>query len=189
MILFELFYTFFKIGILTFGGGYAMIPMIKDEAIAKGWISEEMLLNFLAVSESTPGSFAINISTFIGNSQAGVLGAIVATLGVVTPSFIIIIIVFQFYKRFITNKYVIGVMSGLRAVVVGLIFSVAIDLIYKEFITVNENISINYISIILFFILLSIKFLYGKIFKHKLNPIVFIILAAVIGIFTYGVIL
>lgn len=188
MILWDLFITFFKIGILTFGGGYAMIPMIESEAIAKGWISSEMLINFLAVSESTPGSFAVNISTFIGNSQAGFMGAMVATLGVVTPSFIIIIIVFQFYRKFITNRYVMGVMVGLRAVVVGLIFSVAIGLFYDELITIGEKVPVNYVSLILFAILFAVQFGYKKITKRKLNPILFIVIAAILGIITFGVI-
>lgn len=189
MIIFDLFLTFFKIGILTFGGGYAMIPMIEAEAIGKGWITEEMLFNFLAVSESTPGSFAVNISTFIGNSQAGLLGATAATLGVVMPSFIIIIIVYQFYKRFITNTYVIGTLSGLRSVVVGLIFSVALGLIWKECFIFAERVNLNYISLALFGILFGSQLLYKKLTRKKMNPILFIVVAAILGIITYGVIL
>lgn len=190
MIYLELLYVFFKIGLLTFGGGYAMIPMIESEAIARGWITNEMLVNFLAISESTPGSFAVNIATFIGNSQGGFLGATCATIGVVLPSFIIILIIFQFYKKFITNKYVIYVMNGLRAVVVGLIASVAIDLVYKELVVVSDGAtSFNYVSLILFGVLLTIQLVYRLIFKKQLNSIIFIILSAIVGILTYGVIL
>ena len=154
MKIFELFIVFFKIGLLTFGGGYAMIPMIEAEALSRGWITEEMLYNFLAISESTPGSFAVNISTFVGNNVGGVLGSIVATLGVILPSFIIILIIFQFYKKFITNKYVKYVMFGLRAVVVGLILGVAINLVSTQFINnVNDTFSFNYVNLIIFGIL------------------------------------
>ncbi len=197
----DLFWTFFKIGALTFGGGYAMIPMIKAETISKGWITEEMLVDFLAVSESTPGPFAVNISTFIGNSQLGVLGAFLATLGVILPSFIIILIVYQFYKRFISNRYVNGALTGLRATALGLIFSVGITLIFKEIFSVDfimmvrnftkfkGEYSFNYVSLIFFGILIAIQVIYKLITKKSLNTIVFILIAACLGMLTYGLIL
>ncbi|MBQ6431160.1 MAG: chromate transporter [Oscillospiraceae bacterium] len=120
MILLKLFYTFFTIGLFTFGGGYAMLPLIQEKVIANGWMGMEELTNFVAISESTPGPFAINISTYVGAETAGVLGALCATLGVVLPSFIIILIVAKIYVRFKNSKAVSGVMFGLRAAVVGL---------------------------------------------------------------------
>lgn len=189
MIYLELYYVFFIIGIVTFGGGYAMIPLIQQEAISREWITNELLFNFLAVSESTPGSFAINIATFIGNMQGGILGGICATLGVITPSFFIILIIYQFYKRFIKNQYVNGVMYGLMAVVVGIIFSVALNLIIDE-ISIDQNLlSLNYPAIILFALLLLIKYSYQLIFKKSLNPIMLILISAILGVITYGFIL
>lgn len=120
MLLLELFYTFFKIGLFTFGGGYAMLPLIQEEVVAHGWLSMEELVDFVAISESTPGPFAINISTYVGAEMAGVLGALAATMGVVLPSFIIILIVAKFYVRFKSSRAVGGVMYGLRSAVVGL---------------------------------------------------------------------
>ena len=93
LILLKLFWTFFKIGLFTIGGGYAMIPLITQESVAAGWATETELMNYLAISESTPGPFAVNCATFIGFSQYGVLGALFATLGVISPSFIIILII------------------------------------------------------------------------------------------------
>ena len=187
MKIFELFIVFFKIGLLTFGGGYAMIPMIEAEALSRGWITEEMLYNFLAISESTPGSFAVNISTFVGNNVGGILGSIAATLGVILPSFIIILIIFQFYKKFITNKYVKYVLFGLRAVVVGLILGVAINLVSTQFINnVNDTLSFNYVNFIIFSILFLSQVLYKFIFKRKMNPIILILLSAIIGLVTFG---
>ncbi len=187
MKIFELFIVFFKIGLLTFGGGYAMIPMIEAEALSRGWITEEMLYNFLAISESTPGSFAVNISTFVGNNVGGILGSIAATLGVILPSFIIILIIFQFYKKFITNKYVKYVLFGLRAVVVGLILGVAINLVSTQFINnVNDTLSFNYVNFIIFGILFLSQVLYKFIFKRKMNPIILILLSAIIGLVTFG---
>ena len=93
MIFLELFWVFFLIGAFTFGGGYAMLPLMQAEVTAKGWISNEAVVNFIAVSESTPGPFAINMATYVGSEMGGVLGAACATLGVVLPSFVIILIV------------------------------------------------------------------------------------------------
>ena len=121
MILLQLFWTFFKIGAFTFGGGYAMLPLIQAEVAAHGWMDAEELINFVAVSESTPGPFAVNISTFVGLRLVGIPGAICATLGVALPSFIIILIVAKCFQRFKNSALVQGCMSGLRPAVVGLI--------------------------------------------------------------------
>ena len=93
MLYLELFLTFFKIGLFTIGGGYAMLPLIQADVQAKGWMTAEELVNFIAVSESTPGPFAVNVSTYVGAELAGLPGAFCATLGVVLPSFLIILLV------------------------------------------------------------------------------------------------
>ena len=121
MIYLELFYIFLKIGAFTFGGGYAMLPLIQDEVIAHNWIDSQSLIDFIAVSESTPGSFAVNVATYVGEEVAGVAGSVCATLGVVLPSFIIILIIAGCYKRFKNSGVVKGCMSGLKPAVVGLI--------------------------------------------------------------------
>lgn len=120
MIYLELFLTFFTIGLFTFGGGYAMLPLIQQKVVEKGWMSVEQIVDFVAVSESTPGPFAVNISTYVGAEMGGVLGSVCATLGVVLPSFIIILIVAKCYIRFKNSKLVSGAMFALRATVVGL---------------------------------------------------------------------
>lgn len=120
-LLWELFYTFFKIGLFTFGGGYAMLPLIQDEVVRHGWLSMHELVDFVAVAESTPGPFAVNVATYVGAETAGVLGACMATLGVVLPSFVIILIVAKCYARFKSSRIVSGALYGLRAAVVGLI--------------------------------------------------------------------
>ncbi len=93
MLYLELFLTFFKIGLFTIGGGYAMLPLIQADVQAKGWMTAKELVNFIAVSESTPGPFAVNVSTYVGAELAGLPGAFCATLGVVLPSFLIILLV------------------------------------------------------------------------------------------------
>ena len=121
MIYLELFWTFFLIGAFTFGGGYAMLPLIQIEVVNKGWLANEAVVNFIAVSESTPGPFAINMATYVGSEMGGILGSACATLGVVLPSFIIILIVAKCYDRFKSSKLVKGAMSGLKPAVIGMI--------------------------------------------------------------------
>ena len=171
MILLDLFLTFFKIGAFTFGGGYAMLPLIQEEVVAKGWLAEKEIINFIAVSESTPGPFAINISTYIGSEMAGIMGAICATLGVVLPSLIIIILVAKFFDKFKTNKIVKGCMTGLKPTVIGLIGASVLSIGETVFI---EN-GFSFASLILF---LSMSILAFK----KVHPIIIILISALIGI-------
>ena len=121
MIYLELFLIFLKIGAFTFGGGYAMLPLIQQEVLSQGWMDLEQLVNFIAVSESTPGPLAVNLSTYIGAETGGLLGSFCATIGVVLPSFVIILLVAKFYQAFQTNTLVKGCMNGLRPTVVGMI--------------------------------------------------------------------
>ena len=121
MIYLKLFLTFLKIGAFTFGGGYAMLPLVEQEVYQNGWMSMEKLVDFVAVSESTPGPFAVNVSTYVGMQTGGVLGAFFATLGVILPSFVIILIIARFLSQFQGNHFVEGAMAGLKPAVVGLI--------------------------------------------------------------------
>lgn len=179
MILLELFLTFLKIGAFTFGGGYAMLPLIQEEVIRKGWLTKELLIDFVAISESTPGPFAVNISTFIGTKLGGFLGAICATLGVVLPSFIIILLVAKFFMKFKESKVIKSIMNGLKPCVVGLIVSAVISMGLTVFAPDGINkvvLDKNFIfSIIIFGISLVL-------IKKKVNPIIIICLSAVIGI-------
>ena len=131
MIYLYLFLEFFKIGLFTFGGGYAMIPLVKEVVLKYGWLTEEGFYNFIGVCESTPGPIAINMATFVGAEQGGILGSIIATLGVVLPSFIIILLVASLLKRFIKNKYVQAFLKGVKPVVLGLILSTGLVLLAK----------------------------------------------------------
>ena len=114
MIFWDLFWTFLKIGAFTFGGGYAMLPLIQAEVERHGWMTDAQLVNFVAVSESTPGPFAVNISTYVGMETGGWAGAACATLGVVLPSFLIILVVARCFVRFRSSRLVQGCLSGLR---------------------------------------------------------------------------
>ena len=190
MIYLELFLTFLKIGAVSFGGGYAMIPLIQDEVVAHGWLSLNEILNFIAVSESTPGPIAINMATFVGSSQGGLLGALCATLGVALPSFIIILIIASIIKGLLKYAGVQAFISGLRPVVVGLILGTAIT-IFAQVIFAFENIqqsviAFDYKALIIFAIVVGIHFFYKKKTKKVISPILLIIISAILGLILYG---
>ncbi len=182
MIYLELFWTFFTIGAFTFGGGYAMLPLIQEEVAAR-WgdvISSQSLIDFVAVSESTPGPFAINMATYIGSEMGGVLGSVCATLGVVLPSFVIILIVARCYDKFRSSRIVRGCMTGLKPAVVGLIGNAVLGVLMTVFFPAGFSLAV--------FGSLSF-YIYGAIFAamlilafKKVHPIVIICLSAVLGI-------
>lgn len=180
MALIELFLTFLKIGAFTFGGGYAMIAMIQSEAELHGWLTQEELVDFVALSESTPGPLAVNMATFVGMRTGGVLGAVIATLGIVLPSFIIILIIAKFFEKYKNSKAVNGVMSGLKPAVVGLIgaafISVARTVFFPEGLQISVFTSAN------FWVLLGTFALTAVLAFKKVHPIKIILLSAMIGI-------
>ena len=182
MILIELFYTFFKIGLFTFGGGYAMIPLIQAEVLGKEWLLEEELINFIAVAESTPGPFAINIATYVVSEMGGIFGSVCATLGVILPSFIIILLVAKFYLKFKTNRYIAGAMTGLRPCAIALIMSAVVSMAIAVFFPAGFSLSVfatyEFITaLIIFGIMLTLMLCIKKI-----HPILLICLSAGLGI-------
>ena len=173
MIFLQLFWTFFKIGLFTFGGGYAMLPLIQSEVMAHEWMGMEELINFVAVSESTPGPFAVNISTYVGMETAGFLGAACATLGVITPSFVIILFIAHSYEKFKESHVIKGVMSGLKPAVVGMIGAAVLSVgkTTFQFTDIWELV----ISIGIFLLMIVLAF-------QKKHPILIVCLSAVFGI-------
>ena len=127
--LWKLYALFFKMGIFTFGGGYAMLPILKSEAVDKQkWISEEELLNYYSIGQCTPGIIAVNASSFIGYKLRGIAGLISATLGVISPSLIIITLVAELLSKYVDNQYVQWAFGGIRISVIALIISITIDM-------------------------------------------------------------
>ena len=176
-----LFLEFFKMGALTFGGGYAMIPFIEETVLRHGWMTTTELVDFIAISESTPGAFAVNISTYIGSEVGGLLGAIVATFGLVLPPFIIILLIAKIYEKIKENTIVQGAMLGLKATVVGLIgatvLSVGQEIFFFDGINMAVFRSANlYVSLGIFAVALFL------LLYKKLNPILIIGLSAGAGI-------
>ncbi len=177
----ELFLTFLSIGAFTFGGGYAMLPLIQKAVLDNGWLTEEAIVNFIAVSESTPGPFAINIATYVGMETGGVLGAICATLGVVVPSFVIILIVARVYRQFQESKIVKGCMSGLRPTVIGLIGAAVLTIGKTVFFPNGLTFAgFDIFSFITSIVILGLGLL--LIFKKKVHPIILILASAGLGI-------
>lgn len=187
LLILKLFLVFFKIGLFTFGGGYAMIPLIKSEVVTRGWLLEEEVISFIAISESTPGPFALNMATFIGTSQAGILGALTATLGVVLPSFIIILIIAKWLHRFSDNKYVAWAMKGIQPIVVGLIAATAISLIIKNVDPLFPRFgAFNLTSFTLMIDFAIIYFGIRLIRKKPMLPILLIFISAIFGLIVYA---
>ena len=189
MIYLELFLEFFKIGLFTFGGGYAMIPLLRETVLNHSWLSEEMFYDFIGVCEATPGPIAVNMATYVGATQAGFLGSIIATLGVVIPSFIIIVLIASILKRFIKNKYVIGFLDGVKPVILGLILSSGFILAMKAIGYVNLNtFNFSLEGIIIISILAIIMIVHKYILKKKFNTILFIFISAGVGILICSII-
>lgn len=188
--LLKLFFMFFKIGLFTFGGGYAMIPLMKSEAVDGGYVTSDMMYDFIGISESTPGPFAVNMATFIGMSNYGVVGAIIATLGVVMPSFIIILMIASLGSKFIESDGVKRAFLGLKPAVIGLITSVSIRLVFLvvfpnfTFDDINFDFSnFNYVGLSILIIVTIITIKYKQITPFKL-----ILFSAVLGIVFYSLI-
>lgn len=183
----DLFLSFMKISFFTIGGGYAMIPLIQATVIEKGWMAQEMLINFIGIAESTPGPFSVNISTFVGYNMGGALGVFCATMGILIPPFIIILLIYYVGKKFATNPYVLGVMSFLRASAIALIFTAFISIAYSTIIISNEltgKPSFNWLGLII----MVLSFLGMRFFK-KIHPVFYILISAAIGIVFYGFVL
>lgn len=188
MIFLELFITFFKIGAFTFGGGYAMLPLIQQAVASKGWMEMQQLIDFIAVSESTPGPFAINTATYVGmelgNKQGGLalglFGAFCATLGVVLPSFVVILIVAKCYEKFKNSKAVKGCMSGLKPAVIGLISAAIVTtgktVFFPNGINVHTLNTVSFIGSVVIFAAMLVLAL------KKKHPILIIVISAAAGI-------
>ena len=165
MIYLKLFINFFKIGLFTFGGGYAMIPMIQELVLSNKWMDTKQMVDFIAISETTPGPLAINMSTYVGYEVAGIPGAICSTFAVALPSFIVIILVARAYKKFKDNKVVVAVMNGIKPAVVGLVGAAVSKILTSD----------NLISLIIVITsaVMAIK---------KKNPVIIICIGALLGI-------
>ena len=187
MIYLNLFLGFLKVGCFAFGGAYGAIPLIRDVVMSYGWLSDEMLTYMIAVSESTPGPIMVNLATYIGSNQAGFLGAVIATLAVVLPSFLIILLVTASLKTALKNKYVQAILRGLKPCVIGIVLATGIYMVSGNCLGAFSAIKVNMQAIIITVLLFAAMFVYKHFAKKKLSPIILIIVSAIAGVVVYGI--
>ena len=186
MIYPDLFLGFLRVGLFSFGGGYAAIPLIRDVVLSHGWLTDEALTDMIAVSESTPGPIMVNLATYVGSSQAGLLGAALATFAVVLPAFVIILLIMAVLKTVLKNPYVQAAMRGLTACVIGIILATGCWLLFQNGIRPLFQNGTDMRSLMIAVILSVIWFGFKRKWK-KLSPIMLILLSAVFGIIVYSV--
>ena len=175
----ELFFTFAKIGLFTFGGGYAMIAQIKETVVEqKKWLDEEELMQIITVAESTPGPIAINMATYVGYKKKGVAGSAMATLGVVVPSLVILYAISLFLDAFLQNKYVAYAFAGIKCGVAFLILRAGFDMLKKL-----EKRVIPCLTFGIVFVLL----LLFDLFSVSFSSVWFILMGGILGIVLYAV--
>ena len=187
MIYLELFLGFLEVGCFSFGGAYAAIPLIRDVVLSYGWLSEEMLTYMIAVSESTPGSIMVNLATYVGSSQAGFSGALVATTAVALPSFAVVLLITALLKTAVKHRYVQAVLQGLKPCVIGIILATGIVMLLRNCFGSIRSPSPDLRAIVTAVLLLSAKAVYQHGAKKKLSPILLIVISAILGVMVFGI--
>ena len=191
MIYLQLFLTFLKVGAFAFGGGYAMLSLIGDSVLKYGWMTEEELLNFVGVETVIPGPIAVNMATFIGYEQGGFLGALLATIGVVLPSFIIILIVAACIKNLLKYSPVKTFIASMRPALGGLILSVAVTMALTVFFGIDTvssiNLSFDWRTLVVLAVVIAIPIVWKRIKKKELSSILLVVISGVLGMLLFGI--
>ena len=186
MICLDLLIGFLKVGLFSFGGAYAAIPLIREVVLSYGWIGDEMLAYMIAVSESTPGPIMVNLATYVGSSQAGFPGALIATSAVVLPAFVIVLMIMVLLKKLLKDPYVQAVLQGLKACVAGIILAVGVCMILRNCVGSFDGFSVDWTAVFMTAGLAAVYFGSRKLMKKKLSPVGLIGIAALAGILVYG---
>ena len=186
MIYFDLLIGFLKVGLFAFGGAYGAIPLIRDVVLSYGWIEDEMLTYMIAVSESTPGPIMVNLATYVGSSQAGFWGSLIATTAVVLPSFIIILLIMVLLKKLLKDPYVQAILRGLKPCIIGIILATGVFMILQHCFGSIRELTVNITAILMTAVLAVIYFGSRKVLKKGISPIGLIGISAVAGIIVYG---
>ena len=187
MIYLELFLGFLKVGCFSFGGAYGAIPLIRDVVLSYGWLTDDRLAYMIAVSESTPGPIMINLATFVGNAQGGFIGALIATLAVILPSFFIIVLVTAAMKAMLKNRFVQAALDGLKPCIAGIIAATGAYMLINNCFSIPEKINVDIKAVIIAAVLGIIIIISKYAFKKKISPILLILISAVMGIGIYGI--
>lgn len=183
MIYLDLLIGFLKVGLFSFGGAYGAIPLIRDVVLSYGWLDDEMLTYFIAVSESTPGPIMVNLATYIGSSQGGILGSAIATAAVVLPAFVIILLIVVMLKNILDNPYVQAVLDGIKPCIVGIIAATGLEMIFQN---CFQGSVLDVRAVILTAILGAVVIIYRRAKKKNFPPIRLIIISAALGIVAYS---
>lgn len=190
MIYLKLFFTFLKIGAVSFGGGYGMLAMMREEVLTHGWLTNDELLNFIAVAESTPGPIAVNMATFIGSSQAGIWGSLCATLGVVLPSFLIILCIAALAKGLLKRAGVRAAITGIQPAIIGMLLATALSMLVLVVLgvsTVGTPLAFDWRALVIFLTLAALTLGYKHLRKRPFSPILLIVIAGGLGMLFYGI--
>ncbi|MBQ9980504.1 MAG: chromate transporter [Oscillospiraceae bacterium] len=188
MILLKLFLGFLRVGFFAFGGAYAAIPFMREVIMDYGWITEEKFSYFVAVAESTPGPVMVNLATYVGASQAGAPGALLATLGTVLPSFVIMLLITVVFKKFVSAPRVNAVLSAIKPCVVGIIIATGLLMLFDGLgISFAGGIGPDIKAVVIAAVLWAVCIVYKKVKKKAFSPILVIAISAVLGIVLYGI--
>ena len=187
MIYLDLFIGFLKVGLFSFGGAYGAIPLIRDVVLHYGWMDEDALVDMIAISESTPGPIMVNLATYVGCSKAGILGGILATLAVVSPAFLFIILLVTLFNKLAwqKKKWLKAAFNGIKPCIIGIILAMGVSMIGKNCMTpiLNEK---DILPTVLTIVLAMAYFGFRKIYNKKMSPIILILVAAFAGGVVYG---
>ena len=186
-----LFINMLKIGLFTFGGGYAMIHLLENEFVSKKkWIEEDEFMDLVAIAESTPGPIAINCSTYIGYKKEKILGAVLATLGMCIPSFTIILLVATLLTKLLKYAGVKAVLGGIKPAIVGMILATALTMFLSVILNiraVQSAVIFDWKGLVIFGVLLAVALAYFKWKKKAFSPILLIVISGVLGVLMYGI--
>ena len=187
MIYLDLFLGFLKVGCFAFGGAYAAIPLIRDVVISYGWLTDEQLTYMIAVSESTPGPVMINLATYVGSAQAGILGSALATIAVALPAFVIIWLVMVLLRSFLQKPYVQAVLSGVKPCVIGIILATGIYMSLSSVISIGDSVAVDWKAAIIAGVVGAIVLVWRLVKKKKASPIALIVVSACLGVLIYSI--
>ena len=191
MIYWKLFIEFLKVGLFSFGGAYGAIPLIRDTVLSNNWMNDDSLAYMIAVSESTPGPIMVNLATFVGNSQAGILGAVIATTAVALPSFLIIILILLILNKLLKNPYVQAALRGIKPCIIGIILATGAFMIIQQCFPTQQEQSVDLTAILITAFLAALYFgskkMKLKYMKNGISPIGIIGISALTGIIVFGI--
>ena len=185
MIYLKLFWDFFRVSCFTYGGAYGAIPLIRDMVLSNGWLSDERITYMIAVSESTPGPIMVNMATYIGSDQGGFLGSVLATVGVVLPAYLVILLIVAILQNVIKNPYVQAVLRGLKPCVTGIVLATGGYMVIHNILP--GGMAVDLPGLLITAILTGLIWLFPRITGKKLSPIALIFCSAVLGVMIYGI--